>query len=300
LEIYPRQDWLAVLEVLRKEKGIAVLLGKTDTGKSTLAKLLISHLCEKEIKTALVDADIGQSFLGPPTTIGLSVFNRPPDWDRIPSPEIFFVGSTSPEGQVPIHLRGIRKMADRATAYGAEVVLVDTTGFVSGEGGKDLKRRKIELLQPAFLIALQRSEEVEHILTLYTGCALPKILRLSPSEAVRSRPAEERALYRKKKFEEYFHSAEPRELAVSNLRIEGTAVDSNGLPIPLERALGMKGLLLGLKDPNDNTLALGRIEDFFEEEKRLLIYTTLEDLDKVKVLQLSSLKLTPSFIEERV
>jgi polynucleotide 5'-hydroxyl-kinase GRC3/NOL9 len=299
MEISPQQDWFPVLEALREGKGIAVLLGETDTGKSTLARFLISQLCEKGIKTALVDADIGQSFLGPPTTIGLSVFNLPPDWEDILSPEIFFVGSTSPEGHAPIHMRGVKKMVERAISCGAEVVLVDTTGLVSGEAGRDLKRRKIDLLQPAFLIAPQRSEEVEHILALYTGSTLPKIFRLSPPEAVRSRPAEERTLYRRKKFEEYFHGAETRELSASDLRLEGTVVDSNGISIPLKQALGTKGLLLGLKDLNDNTLALGRIEDFFEEEKRLLIYTPLENPDRVKVLQLSSLKLTPSFNEER-
>jgi polynucleotide 5'-kinase involved in rRNA processing len=34
------------------------------------------------VKVALVDADIGQSFLGPPTTIGLALFDSPPNWER--------------------------------------------------------------------------------------------------------------------------------------------------------------------------------------------------------------------------
>jgi polynucleotide 5'-kinase involved in rRNA processing len=41
------------------------------------------HLCQRGLKIALVDADIGQSFLGPPATIGLSVFKSDPNWQLI-------------------------------------------------------------------------------------------------------------------------------------------------------------------------------------------------------------------------
>jgi len=61
MEIPPPEQWFDILDPLEKEKGIAILLGATDTGKSTLAKFLISHLCQKGLRVALVDADIGQS-----------------------------------------------------------------------------------------------------------------------------------------------------------------------------------------------------------------------------------------------
>jgi hypothetical protein len=40
---------------------------------------------------------------------------------------------------------------------------------------------------------------------------------------------------------------------------------SSGFSIPLEWALYIKGLLLGLRDMNDDTLALGLVEDYEEE-----------------------------------
>ena len=160
MEISAPREWFDFLQVLEEEKGAAILLGATDTGKSTLAKFLIFNLCRRGLKIALVDADIGQSFLGPPTTIGLAIFKSHPDWEVILSPpEIFFVGSTSPEGHFPIHLKGVKRMVDKAPSYGAEVIIVDTTGFILGEAGKELKRRKIDLLSPRFIIALQRSNQ---------------------------------------------------------------------------------------------------------------------------------------------
>ena len=102
MEILPRKEWFNVLDVLEKEKELAILIWATDTGKSTLAKFLIFNLCQVGLKVALVDVDIGQSFLGPPSTIGFSIFKSDPDWEVVLSPpEIFFVGSTTPEGHFP-------------------------------------------------------------------------------------------------------------------------------------------------------------------------------------------------------
>jgi polynucleotide 5'-hydroxyl-kinase GRC3/NOL9 len=291
MEIIAPKEWYALLDVLEKEKGSAILLGATDTGKSTLAKFLIFNLCQQELKVALIDADIGQSFLGPPTTIGLSVFKSDPDWQLVLSPpEIFFVGSVTPEGHFSIHLKGVKKMVDRAVSHGADVILVDTTGFVSGEGGKELKRRKIELLSPRFILALQKSDELEPILKPDPGNALPRIFRLPLSERVKPKSMEERRMYRTDKFEEYFKHSVVQELAVEGLQMEGEVLDPNGETLPLDWALRINGLLIGLKDSDDETLALGVIKNYVVEKKVVRVSTPLREVERVKTIRLSSLK----------
>ena len=76
MEISAPREWFDLLDVLKEEKGVAIILGATDTGKSTLAKFLIFNLCQRGLKVALVDADIGQSFLGPPLRLVLLYSNR--------------------------------------------------------------------------------------------------------------------------------------------------------------------------------------------------------------------------------
>jgi len=299
MEISAPKEWFDVLENLKEEKGIALLLGATDTGKSTLVKFIISNLCQRGIKTALVDADIGQSFIGPPTTIGLAIFESLPDWEIIQQQEIFFVGSTTPEGHFPIHLRGVKRMVDKAVSYSAEVILVDTTGFILGEGGKELKTRKINLLSPRFILALQRSGELENILNLYKENPFYKIFRLPVPEKTRSKSMEERRMYRSKKFQTYFKGSKVKELATREIKIEGEVIDSSGFTIPLDWALQVKGLLIGLKDIDENTLALGMI-DRMEEGMALRVFTPLENIGEVKTIQLSSLELSSSYEEERV
>jgi polynucleotide 5'-hydroxyl-kinase GRC3/NOL9 len=301
MEIIGPDEWYALLDALEKEKGIAVLLGATDTGKSTLAKFLIFNLCKRGLKVALVDADIGQSFLGPPTTIGFSIFKSDPTWELILSPpEIFFVGSTTPEGHFPIHLKGVKRMVDKAISYGAEVVIVDTTGFILGEAGKELKGRKIDLLSSRFLIALQKSDEIEHVLDLYKEDSHYKIYRLPLSDQVKPKSIEERRINRTNKFQEYFKYSVTQELTIEKVQIEGEVLDPNGDILPFDWALRINGLLIGLKDSNDETLALGVIRNYFEEKKVARVLTPLREMERVKTIQLSSLKVIPFYEEERI
>jgi len=300
MDISAPREWFGLLDVLEKEKGITILLGATDTGKSTLAQFLISHLCQRGLKVGLVDADIGQSFLGPPATIGLSLFKSHPDWELILSPpEIFFVGSTTPEGHFPIHLKGVKRMVDKASSYGPDVILVDTTGFVLGEGGRELKRRKIDLVCPRFILVLQKEDELEPILEPYQENPLYKIHRLPLSEQVRPKSAEERRTNRTNKFRNYFKYAAVQELAIEGVQIEGETLDPEGSPLPLEWALRMNSLLIGLKDGNDETLALGLTKNYFEEKKVLRVSTPLREMEKVKTIQLSSLRLLLLYEDER-
>jgi len=299
MEIIGPNEWYTIFDTLEEEKGIAILLGATDTGKSTLAKFLIFNLCKRGLNVGLVDADIGQSFLGPPTTIGFSIFKSDPTWELILSPpEIFFIGSITPEGHFPIHLKGVKRMADKALSSIADVIIVDTTGFILGDAGKELKRRKIDLLSPKFLIALQKSDEIEHVLDLYKENPLYKILRLPLSNQIRPKDMEERKINRANKFQEYFKPAVIQELAIENVQIEGEVLDPNGDILPLDWALKINGLLIGLKDNNDETLALGVIRNYIEERKVLRAFTPLNEIQEVKMIQLSSQKVIPLYEKE--
>ncbi len=299
MDISAPKEWFGLLDVLEKEKGIAILLGATDTGKSTLAQFLIFHLCQRGLKVALVDGDIGQSFLGPPATIGLALFKSDPDWEVILSPpEIFFVGSTTPEGHFPIHLKGVKWMVNKASSYGPDVILVDTTGFVSGEAGRELKKRKIDLVSPRFILALQKYDEIEPILEPYKDNPPYKIHRLPLSEKVRPRSMEERRTNRANKFRDYFRYSAIQELAIGEVQIEGEVLDPSGALLPLDWSLRINGLLIGLKDGNDDTLALGLIKNYFEERKVIRVFTPLREIQRVKTIRLSSLRLVLLYEDE--
>jgi polynucleotide 5'-kinase involved in rRNA processing len=87
-------------------------------------------------------------------------------------------------------------------------------------------------------------------------------------------------------------------LAVEEVQIEGEVLDPNGESIPLDWALRINGLLIGLKDSDDETLALGVIRNYLAEKKMVRVLTPLTDIQRAKTIQLSSLKIIPLYEDE--
>src|SRR3989442_7161458 len=50
---------------------VTLILGTSDTGKTSLTARLAGALAARGERVAVVDADVGQSEIGPPTTVGL-------------------------------------------------------------------------------------------------------------------------------------------------------------------------------------------------------------------------------------
>jgi polynucleotide 5'-kinase involved in rRNA processing len=85
---------------------------------------------------------------------------------------------------------------------------------------------------------------------------------------------------------------------MEEVRIEGEVLDPDGALLPMDWSLRINGLLIGLKDGNDDTLALGLIRNYVEENKVVRISTPLREMQRVRTLQLSSLRLVLLFEDE--
>jgi polynucleotide 5'-kinase involved in rRNA processing len=89
-----------------------------------------------------------------------------------------------------------------------------------------------------------------------------------------------------------------QEIAIEEVQIEGEVLDPNGALLPLDWSLRINGLLIGLKDGNDDILALGVIRNYFEEKKVVRVFTPLREIQRVKTIQLSSLRLILLYEDE--
>lgn len=200
--------WQEEGEGIVREGGVAMVVGAVDVGKSTFCAALAYHALQLKKKVAVVDADIGQSDIGPPGTIGMGFAH--PDMNEladIPLSYLYFVGDISPQGHFLDMVVGTQKVVHKALSLGAELVLVDTTGLVSGMPARKLKNFKIEAIRPNHLIALQRGSEVEHILRCWEKTKWLKIYRLPPSPLAVVRSFEERKVNRERKVISHFTNA---------------------------------------------------------------------------------------------
>ena len=144
-----------------------------------------------------------------------------PEWSlsALPGHALSFVGAVSPLGHLLQLLVATKGLADRALRLGAAIVLVDTTGLIEQGAGFQLKLRKIDLLAPRHLIALQRSEELEPLLSVLRDRPGLAIHRLEVSPFAKVRTAAERARYRAARFASYFARAKTLPLDANRLTI---------------------------------------------------------------------------------
>ena len=285
------EEWGRAAEAVEAEGGIALILGASSSGKTTLLKYLVGRLGHRGQRVAVVDADIGQSTLGPPATISGVVFDpQSQAIEAVVPQEMFFVGSTSPAGHLLQTVVGTKKTVEWAESSGASFTLVDTTGMVQGEAASQLKFHKIDLLRPRHLLALQRSGELESLIRPFVDRKALRIYRLPVSPKARPRTPEERRAYREKRFRDYFKGASVELLSVSRVAlIHQTSSHITGSKRGLPRYL-----LVGLNDTENRTLALGIVEAFDGESQELFIYTPLQDFTPLKYLVLGSLRVDPN------
>src|SRR5438874_7044368 len=183
----------AALEAAAQAR-VTLILGTSDTGKTFLTARLAAALAARGERVAVVDADVGQSEIGPPTTVGLGGVSRA--LARLADAEVLaveFVGDTSPVRYIRETAEATGRLVRRALSAGFERVLVDTGGLVEGPLGLALKRAKIRAVDPDLVLVLQRRDESEPIArALESGGARPRVVRLAPSSAVVRRTATRR------------------------------------------------------------------------------------------------------------
>ncbi len=166
-----------VLSASAQGKKITVMLvGGTDTGKSTLTIYLANMAIRKGLVPCVIDGDIGQGDLAPPAAIGATILPKEViDLRDINSSMFEFVGSISPAGLEEFIATKLRSIFERACSL-ASISIVNTDGYVRN-GGIDYKAMIAEQLQPDVIISLGQDRMLFE--TLKTGPW--RILHASPS-----------------------------------------------------------------------------------------------------------------------
>jgi len=284
--------WKAAAETISKESGISLVVGIPDSGKSTLSKYLTHYLTHVNRIVALIDCDVGQTHLGPPTTLGMMLYTDPTDpCDTLKPHHMRFIGATSPAGHFLEIVVATKKMADKALNLGAEAVIVNTSGLILGVAGAELKLNKVDLLCPKYIFALQESSEIEHLLTYLERRHTVSVFRLPISAHAQKRPSEVRRRFREEKYREYFKESQIVKVPLSQVGPKGYVwCEERNVRID-----AIKNLLLGLCDSEDCLLALGILQEVDLEERSLHILTPLSSNDgkMVKTVQLGKIKIHP-------
>jgi polynucleotide 5'-kinase involved in rRNA processing len=248
----PDRAYAALRERLADVTGVVMLIGASETGKTTLAKLLVLDAIDAGRSVAYVDGDVASVVAGPPGCVGLKYVESAADLDpQVAAAEMRFVGSISPQGVVLPHVVAVGSLVELARQR-AELVILDTSSVVGGVVGQTLKYHLWELAQPALGVALQRGEELEPIIAMLRRFLSAKIATVAPpSDAPLPSPTERHAR----------QAAAFRDALSAPLqrwRVQ-TTVFAPTLPeeFDLDR---LDGMLVGVQDDEGRCLGLGVIE----------------------------------------
>ncbi|OYT62272.1 MAG: hypothetical protein B6U69_02075 [Thermofilum sp. ex4484_15] len=199
-------EWSSKLpEALVLKPVDIVILGDTDTGKSTAVVFLANLALSKGFKVAVIDGDVGQNDLSPPSSLGLAfVKDYISSLRELRVEKIHFVGSITPSGYESEVIYGLIKLSSYAIEKGVQALIINTDGWVRGSHALKFKLNLIRALNPKVVVGLQRGKELEGLLRALEAYGWPKVIRLNTPPTAPKRDHKERKELRGLTYTKYF------------------------------------------------------------------------------------------------
>jgi polynucleotide 5'-hydroxyl-kinase GRC3/NOL9 len=285
-------EYEALVDDAVRTKHTVVLVGGLDTGKTSLSRNVLTAAVEAGRPAALLDADVGQKTVGPPATVTLKMVRSAADLEPgslAVADEMSFVGSTSAQGHLLPVVAGVARLHRRAKDEGADLVVVDTSGLVSGITGQVLKYHKVELLEPDLVIGLQRGEELLPLLGVIQRFFPTQVVPLGVHPDVVPTTVDRRADNRERAMRAYFSGE------LHRFRVKPT-VFMPALP-PLFDVPKLHRMLVGLSNGAGAYTGLGYLE-YTEDEGVLRLISPVAA--GPKALRLGSVRLDENLRAKRV
>ncbi len=272
--------------LLTGQTGICLILGAADTGKTTLAAALARHAASSQ-PIGIIDADIGQSHIGPPATVGWAVVGGPQtqkrafgdpdnpqvDFSQLTVGGVSFVGDVTPVGHLLQLTAAIIRCVQQVSKV-AELIIIDTPGFIYGPAATALWWTVQQILRPKSILAVQRNDELRDILAGLQSLETQIELISSPSQIPLKSPQNRRS-YRQSQFRKYF-----RDSCLYNISLSDIAIQP-GRNLSRERLVHR---LAALRDEKGTDVAIGVITDWQNERDIVIVRAPQLDIRQIRCL----------------
>ena len=252
------KSWTAAADALvEMEQGIVLVIGSTDVGKSTLCAYLTNFMFSKGMMVRVVDADIGQADIGPPTTLARAFpANYISSLFELEAESLIFLGNTSPSYVETPLIEGIKKLLTNEVPA---MTIINTDGWIEDPEAIVYKTRLISSVEPDIILAVSKRNELEPILSGAKGRAL----RVSTSEEVLERSRSDRRALRISGYRRFLDGAAITTLPLgySHLRVPKALQQ-----LPRQE---LKNAIVGLLNSRGFLLGIGILIDFERDSLRV-------------------------------
>jgi len=274
------QSWrIAAEDILASKMSIVMNLGGIDSGKSTLATFIANRAVRAGTTVQMIDADLGQSELGPPGSIAHCQVTRPTtDLFRLNPQSMYFVGDTSPSCVAEDVIRGIRTILDGVRQLPG-MKIINTDGWIDGEAARDFKTELACVAAPDIICALEAQTELDSVIEALEAHRM-RVRRLEVPTVVKKRDREHRRDLREQVYRKFIGNATIRTLQFDWVKVEdrfyGTTSGLESGDILL-RLRGFEGLLVGLADEEGKFLGVGLLKNIEKGRRVARIRTPVRE-----------------------
>jgi polynucleotide 5'-hydroxyl-kinase GRC3/NOL9 len=216
------QEWRNAAEEISAGGGPVIVIGAPGVGKTTFCVYLTARFCRMGKRVAWIDADPGQPHLGPPAVFSLGLFSEPVELQKRRRPlTMGFIGNTSPVGHLLDSIANLQKLYNHALTVEPDLIVINGCGLVNGGAARELAFHEIDMIAPRYVVAVQKTGEVEHLIAPHAHREKLLVLRLPASPDAHVVTSEARKAAREQRFKEYFRGADYQEIALSDVGLHG-------------------------------------------------------------------------------
>jgi len=204
---------------LAEKPVIVVVMGEVDSGKTSFCTILANKALKEKRRVAIIDADLGQSDIGPPSTIGFCRLTLPiSDLFLLKAENAFFIGTTTPSGALNKVVDKLAEMKDESLKKAVDFLVINTDGWVLGEDAVQYKLQLVKRIVPSVVVGIQHQNELTPLLAALKGT---KILSIESPPAIKKRDREKRKILRELGYKKYLKGAKMQSFPLKWVKVEG-------------------------------------------------------------------------------
>ncbi|KAL2915818.1 Cleavage polyadenylation factor subunit clp1 [Polyrhizophydium stewartii] len=267
----PMQSFLSAHMALEQMRDHAVrtatqgprvlIVGQADSGKTSLAKILINYAAKLSRRPLFVDIDPSQGSMSLPGTVGAMVISRPISCEEEfgapltvmgTAPIVFYHGHTSPLEKPKLYDSIIKKLIQvvdkklESPDHGSSGIIVDTPSQFAEPGGFEQLTEAIKAIKANVVFVIGYERLYSDLLRHFGAQSPVSVLKLNKSGGVVTRDKDFRRKLQMQRVKEYFYGSMRSEMtpfsqtvSFSDIAVrrvgEGLLAPSSALPLGAER-----------------------------------------------------------------
>lgn len=275
-------SWKRAAAALKEmQEGKVIILGPTDVGKSTLCVYLVNKLLNDLQNLRVIDADIGQTDLGPPTTIARAAALQPiASLPELAPDARLFIGHTSPSYVQRKLIRGIQKLSSKCEGA---LTIINTDGWIAERDAILYKIDLITNVNPELVLGLEYADELQPILASVRAHSM----KIDAAKNALERSRGDRRDIRVSSYRRFLEGALTRSINLRGIQI---SVPGHFPSVTALNSRKLRNLIIGLLDEDGYLMQIGILTDI--ERDAVRIYS--RPAEEISTIEVGYVKLSTS------